>query len=212
IDGLPFPTGLMAWKDGVLVCAAPDVLFVSEGREPAHGVGDPRVKRLLTGFATHNFQARVNGLRWGLDGWVYGSGGLFGGQITRERTGNSVEATGRDFRFRPDTGEFEALAGVSQQGRVRDDFGEWFGNDNSTLLWHFPLPERYRRRTAHVAHPNPQLRAPGAAVDGEPRRQPRLPDQCDPGALQRSADGESPDLGVRTRDLPRCPAGKIGRE
>ncbi len=148
-DGLPYPTGLMAWGDGVLVCAAPDVLWVRpSGNHPSDSTENPAVVRvstmseiLLSGFATHNFQARVNGLRWGLDGWVHASGGLFGGTIRIHRTDRTVECTGRDFRFKPATGEFESLAGVGQQGRVRDDFDQWFGNDNSTLLWHYPVPD-----------------------------------------------------------------------
>ena len=146
-DGLPFPTGVMAWGDGVLVCAAPDVWWF----RPVSGVWQGR--RLLSGFATHNFQARVNGLRWGMDGWIYGSGGLFGGTITVPATGQVVDCRNRDFRFRPETGEFEALAGVSQQGRVWDDFGNAFGNDNSTLIWHFPLPDFYTRANALVTPP-----------------------------------------------------------
>ena len=135
-SGLPFPTGLMAWKDGVLVCAAPDVRWI----RPGQGVARETDEVLLSGFATHNFQARVNGLRWGLDGWVHGAGGLFGGTIRSHRAGTETDARQRDFRFQPESGRFQALPGVSQQGRVRDDFGEWFGNDNGSLLWHFPLP------------------------------------------------------------------------
>ncbi len=131
-SGLPFPTGLMVWGNQILVCAAPDILLIQ-----ADG---SRREVLFTGFATHNFQARVNGLRWGLDGWIHGSGGLFGGKIRHPASGREVAATGRDFRFRLPGGEFEALPGVSQQGRVRDDFGEWFGNDNGSLLWSYPLP------------------------------------------------------------------------
>ncbi len=131
-DGLPFPTGLMAWKDGVLVCAAPEVRWI----RPGHGIDEV----LLSGFSTHNFQARVNGLRWGLDGWVHGAGGLFGGKIRSHRAGTETDARQRDFRFQPESGRFQALPGVSQQGRVRNDFGEWFGNDNGSLIWHFPLP------------------------------------------------------------------------
>lgn len=135
-SGLPFPTGLMAWKDGVLVCAAPDVRWI----RPVQGFTRTTNEVLLSGFATHNFQARVNGLRWGLDGWVHGAGGLFGGMIRSHRAGTETDARRRDFRFQPQSGRFQALPGVSQQGRVRDDFGEWFGNDNGSLLWHFPLP------------------------------------------------------------------------
>ena len=35
---------------------------------------------------------------------------------------------------------------VDPVARVRDDWGDWFGNDNSNLLWNYPLPEHYLRR------------------------------------------------------------------
>lgn len=149
-SGFPYPTGLMVWGDGVLICAAPDILWAHD--TDGDGKAD-RIETLFTGFATHNFQARVSGLRWGLDGWVYGSGSLFGGKVRSTRTGREVDASGRDFRFKPDTGEFEALAGVSQQGRTRDDFGNDFGNDNSTLLWQFPMEDRFLRRNPYVNPP-----------------------------------------------------------
>ena len=41
----------------------------------------PLVRTNFTGFATHNYQARVNGFTLGLDGWLYGSSGLFGGKV-----------------------------------------------------------------------------------------------------------------------------------
>ncbi|MEO6183568.1 MAG: neutral/alkaline non-lysosomal ceramidase N-terminal domain-containing protein, partial [Verrucomicrobiota bacterium] len=160
LDGLSFPTGLMQWRKGVLICAAPDLLYA----EDTNGDGQADVvKKLFTGFATHNFQARVSSLRWGLDNWVYGSGGLFGGTIHSELTGKDIDCGRRDFRFHPDTGELEAASGVSQQGRVRDDFGNWFGCDNSVLLWNFPLPEKYARRNLKVAAPEP-----GVIVAGDP--------------------------------------------
>ena len=154
LDKLSFPTGLMQWRKGVLICAAPDIFYA----EDTNGDGKADVvKKLFTGFATHNFQARVNSLRWGLDNWVYGSGGLFGGKIHSEITGKDIECSGRDFRFNPDTGELESSSGVSQQGRVRDDFGNWFGCNNSVLLLHFPLPEKYLRRNLHVTSPEPGI-------------------------------------------------------
>jgi putative heme-binding domain-containing protein len=99
----------------------------------------------------------VNGFTWGLDGWLHGSSGLFGGQVTSLLTGKNVDLSGRDFRLKPDTGEIEPVAGLSQMGRVRDDFDQWFGNDNSTLLWHYPLPDHYLRRNPHVTYPEPRV-------------------------------------------------------
>jgi hypothetical protein len=75
-------------------------------------------------------------------------------------TGGVVELSGRDFRMNPDTGEFELVSGLSRQGRVRDDFGNWFGCDNSTLLWHFPLADHYVKRNPHVTTPNPRVFVP----------------------------------------------------
>ena len=162
LEGIPFPTGIMAWRKGVLICAAPDILYAED--TDGDGKADV-VKKLYSGFATHNFQARVNGLAWGLDGWVYGASGLFGGKVKSLLTGQETDLSGRDFRIKPDSGEIEAVAGISQQGRIRDDWGNWFGNDNSTLLWHFPLPDHYVRRNPNVTYPDPRVNVASTALD-----------------------------------------------
>jgi putative membrane-bound dehydrogenase-like protein len=157
IENIPFPTGIMQWRKGVLICTAPDILYAED--TDGDGKADV-VKKLFTGFATHNFQARVNGLKWGLDNWVYAAAGLFGGTIHSELNGKSYELSGRDFRFNPDTGDFEPVSGLSQQSRVRDDWGNWFGCDNSSLAWNWPLEERYVRRNPFVAAPEPRVVVP----------------------------------------------------
>lgn len=157
LDNLPFPTGVMAWKNGALICAAPDILFA----EDANGDGRAdKVTKLFSGFLTDNYQARVNGLSLGLDNWIYGANGLLGGIITGGAIKEGVNLRGRDFRMRPDTGEFETASGLTQQGRVRDDWGNWFGCDNSRSLFHFPLPDHYARRNPKVAGPAPTVNVP----------------------------------------------------
>jgi putative membrane-bound dehydrogenase-like protein len=157
VEGIPFPTGVMQWRNGVLICTAPDVLYA----EDTNGDGKADiVKKLFTGFFTNNFQARVNGLRWGLDNWVYAAAGLFGGTIRSEITGKEFNLSGRDFRFNPDTGDFEPVSGLSQQSRDRDDFGNWFGCDNSNFAWNFPLEERYVRRNPFITAPEPRVSVP----------------------------------------------------
>lgn len=147
-DALPFPTGVTAWRDGALVCSAPDIWFVRVGTPP---------RKVLTGFATDNYQARVNSLNLGLDNWIYGANGLLGGVIRGLAGEKPVNISGRDFRFHPDTAEFEPASGLTQQGRARDDWGHWFGCDNSTLAWQYPLPDHYVRRNPHVAAPPPRV-------------------------------------------------------
>lgn len=168
LGNIPFPTGVTAWGRGVIVCAAPDILYAEDTDED--GKADV-VERLYSGFATHNYQARVNSIRLGLDNWFHGANGLFGGSITAHgrlpRQGetfaklqlDTFELRRQDFRFHPFTSRFEMVAGLSQQGRVRDDFGNWFGCNNSVLLYHFPMPDRYAERNPHVPPPVSSLQA-----------------------------------------------------
>ncbi|MCA8999129.1 MAG: hypothetical protein KDA80_19160, partial [Planctomycetaceae bacterium] len=136
LDGLPFPTGVTVWRKGVLICAAPDILYA----EDTDGDDRTDVTRVLfTGFGTENYQARVNSLTYGLDGWVYGACGLFGGNIECRQTGEVVPLGNRDFRIDPDRGILEPLTGRSQQGRVRNDDGDWFGCSNGSVGWNYPI-------------------------------------------------------------------------
>lgn len=155
LDNLPFPTGVLPWRKGLLICAAPDILYAED--TDGDGKAD-KVEKLYSGFGTDNYQGRVNSLQYGLDGWVYGSCGLFGGRIVCHRSGKTVALGDRDFRVKPDTGELEPATGRTQQGRVRTDAGDWFGCDNSNPLWHYALDDHHLRRNPHVAYPNPVVR------------------------------------------------------
>jgi putative membrane-bound dehydrogenase-like protein len=151
---VPFPTGVAVYRDGILVAAAPDLLFA---RDTDGDLVADETKVLFTGFPTHNEQARVNSLQIGLDGWWYAASGLFGAEISRADGTVVCDTSGRDFRFRPDTLELEPVAGLSQHGRIRDDFGEWFGCDSGTLAWHFPLREEVLARNPYVLPPSPRV-------------------------------------------------------
>ena len=152
VSDLSYPTGILTWREGVIVTAAPDIFFISP---------DGAKKVLYTGFSTGNQQLRVNGLRWGMDGWVYCAAGAHHGgynkgtQIECKLTGEKIDLGSRDFRFKPDTGEFDPQTGPSQFGRARDDWGHWFGVQNSFPLWHYVLQDHYLRRNPHVIPPDP---------------------------------------------------------
>jgi putative membrane-bound dehydrogenase-like protein len=152
VSDLSYPTGILTWREGVIVTAAPDIFFISP---------DGTKKLLYTGFSTGNQQLRVNGLRWGMDGWVYCAAGAHHGgynkgtQIECKLTGEKIDLGSRDFRFKPDTGEFDPQTGPSQFGRARDDWGHWFGVQNSSPLWHYVLQDHYLRRNPHVIPPDP---------------------------------------------------------
>ena len=157
LEDLPFPTGVTAWRNGVLVSAAPDILYAED--TDGDGRAD-KVEKLFSGFYTENYQARVNSLSLGLDNWIYGANGLLGGTIHGEARGVLIDIRNRDFRMNPATGAFEPASGLTQQSRVRDDWGNWFGCDNGRALLNFPLPDRYVRRNPHVPAADPIVVVP----------------------------------------------------
>lgn len=178
LDGLNFPTGIHRWRGGVIVTDAPTIFYAEDTD------GDLKAdirKTLYQGFGEGNQQHRVNGLRYGLDNWLYVANGDSGGEIaaldhvgdgelfndeTKFRLvdrdpfdsvhavtgpGQSVNIRGRDIRIQPDFGLIDPVSGQSQFGRCRDDWGNWFGGSNSRPMWHYTLDDRYIRRNPHAA-------------------------------------------------------------
>jgi putative membrane-bound dehydrogenase-like protein len=163
MDKVNFPTGIKAWNNGVLVTAAPDLFFAADTN--GDGKAD-QVEVLFSGFQEGNQQHRFNGLRWGLDNWLHLANGDSGGTIKSLQTGKTLDINGRDLRIDPETGAMEALSGQTQFGRNRDDWGNWFGGNNSNPMWHYIIEDYVLRRNPHV--PAPPVRKhvseqPGAA-------------------------------------------------
>ena len=151
LEGLAYPTGVLAWKNGVLITCAPEVLYAED--TDGDGVADVR-ETVLSGFVEGNPQHRVNGLRWHPDGWIYGANGDSGAHITIPSTGETVALGMRDFRFQPDTGKFEPQPGPTQFGICCDDWGHWYGGNNSVILWSSPLTGRTTDISPSVRFPS----------------------------------------------------------
>ncbi|NOX99681.1 MAG: dehydrogenase, partial [Verrucomicrobia bacterium] len=121
-EGLAFPNGILPWKKGVLVTAAPLILYLED--TDGDGVSDKR-EVLFEGFQEGNQQLRVNGLVRGLDNWIYCASGAhtsnYGADNTIKsiKTGKEYALGSRDFRFNPETGELDPQSGPSQFGRNR---------------------------------------------------------------------------------------------
>jgi putative membrane-bound dehydrogenase-like protein len=159
LEGLRMPTAVAPWRDGVLVAVAGEILFAADTDKD--GKADRR-DTLFTGFKEGNPQLRVNGLRWGGDGWIYCASGLSGGNVRSAKTDKELKLDGHDLRINPDTGDMELISGPSQFGRECDDFGNWFGVQNSNPLFHFVLEDRYLRMNldAPPVDPKRQLVTP----------------------------------------------------
>ena len=161
LDRLSFPTGVMPWRTGVLVTAAPSLLYAED--TDGDGRAD-KVTPLFTGFGEGNQQHRVNGPRWGLDNGVSLANGNSHGKVRSAKTGGEVTLRGRDLWVNPDTGEMDLLTGEAQFGRNRDDWGHWYGCNNSDPLWHYVLNDADLRRNLALAPPRPTRQVP--AVPG----------------------------------------------
>ena len=191
LDGLAFPTGIAPWRDGMLITCAPDILFARD--TDGDGAAD-EIRIVATGFGEGNQQHRVNGLWWGLDNLYHGANGDSGGRV------GGVELGGRDFALDPDTGKIHSELGQTQFGKTRDDWGNWFGGNNSHPAWHWPLSQRYLTRAPHVTPPPSYVSvvAPGETI------QPLTPVAArfnDPGAARRFTSACSPMI-YRDDDLP----------
>jgi putative membrane-bound dehydrogenase-like protein len=148
-DGLLFATGVLPWTvgpvNGAIVTLSGKVVYMEDVD------GDLRADRTepwYQGFTEENPQLRANHPRLGLDGWIYIANGLRGGAVVDSRRPNEkpISISGLDFRFHPQTREFEAITGAGQFGLTFDDFGERFVCSNRNPLKHIVIEERYLRR------------------------------------------------------------------
>ncbi len=147
LEGLDYPTGVYPWRDGVIISAAPDIFFARDSN--GDGVADER-EVLYTGFALANPQHRINGFVYGLDHSLQCASGDNLGELTAVKTGDKVNASGRDPKLFPDRGTLEMTSGRTQYIRSRNDWGDWYGNDNSHPMWHFVIEESYLKRNPAV--------------------------------------------------------------
>ena len=162
-DGLTMPTGIMRWKQGVIVTDAPNVLYFEDTDND--GIADIR-RVVLSGFAFTNPQHTVSSPLYGLDNWIYLSNeGYSTARVFQDKfsdTGSEIHYPDRpdgprlamerrSLRFRPDAFQIEWLAGPSQYGQTFDPWGHLFTHNNSNHVRHEVVAARYLER-------NPDLR------------------------------------------------------
>jgi putative membrane-bound dehydrogenase-like protein len=194
VDNLSYPTSLLPWRNGVLVTAIPSVLFLED--TDGDGRADKTTK-LYSGLAEGNQQHLANGLQWDLDGWLQMANGDSGGKVASLKTKDVIELGRRDFRIQPDTGAIELLAGQSQYGRNRDDWGNW------VWLQQFE-PDLALRARGTLSAAQPAARRAQSGRADRPRAGPRadLSPERNAGPVQRSGSREPFYLGLRRHDLP----------
>ena len=107
-DGLELATSVVLYKDGAIVTQAPDILWSRD--TDGDGKAD-KFQVLSTGWGTGDTHSVTSNLRWGPDGWVYGSVGYSAGDVS---WGDGTKKFGRIsagiYRFRPDGSALEQIS------------------------------------------------------------------------------------------------------
>jgi putative membrane-bound dehydrogenase-like protein len=128
-DELNFADSILPYRDGVLVAAPPQLLFLKD--TDGDNIADTR-EPLLVGFAVENPQHNLNGLTHGLDNWIYGANGGNSGNVHWQ--GDSLNRTplrDDDFRINLDRKKFERIgASAGGYGITFDDWGRIYGTHN----------------------------------------------------------------------------------
>src|SRR5918995_4941409 len=178
-DKLAMPTGVMAWKKGVMVTDAPDVLYFEDTN--ADGKADIR-NVVLTGFAFTNPQHTVNNPVYGLDNWIYLAHEgpatavifpeLFGDRGSDLRFPDrpdapSLKPARRMVRFRPDSGQLEYLSTNSQFGHSADAWGHRFTVSNEDHIRQEVIAAAYLTRNPDLPVGSAMERIPDHGPAGD---------------------------------------------
>ena len=139
-EGLRFPTSICAVKDGVVVSAPPEIVFLAD----RDGDGKAEVREVwFTGFVPSLTDSNFNGLRWHMDGRIHGVNGGNGGLVINPNKPDKITRLGEaDFAFDPQTMEFTTTYPTGGGfGLVFDDAGRSFVTHNINHMQMRILPQ-----------------------------------------------------------------------
>ena len=143
-DQLLFVNGVLPYRGGVIATMSGEIAYLNDTD------GDDRMDIKDTwfkGFAEQNPQLRANHPTLGLDGWVYVSNGLRGGNVIAAKAewakgAQPLDLSRVDFRFHPETGKYEGITGTGQFGLTFDDEGNRFACSNRNPCMHVVIEQR----------------------------------------------------------------------
>ncbi|MEO5998003.1 MAG: PVC-type heme-binding CxxCH protein [Chitinophagaceae bacterium] len=163
-EGLMLPTGILRWKKGILVTDSPNIFYLEDSDND--GKADI-MDTVLTGFGLTNPQHNLNNPVYGIDNWIYAAHegivrtrdymkefGDEGTEIYYPSQPDAIRlpqnAMGRSIRFRPDRTKLEVLTSRCQFGHTFDQWGHWFGCNNSNQGYQEVIANRYFERNPNL--------------------------------------------------------------
>lgn len=157
MEGLNLISGIEVGMGGVWLGAAPYLMFIPIDEKNDKPAGPPQI--LLDGWGYQDTHEILNNLRWGPDGWLYGTHGVF----TQSNVGKPgtpdiqrVKINAGVWRYHPTTHKFEVFAeGTSNPWGI--DFND-FGHPFVTVcviphMFHVIQGARYLRQAGKHFNP-----------------------------------------------------------
>ena len=150
-EGLTFPNGVMPWKGGLYVTCAPYLYYFKD----TNGDGKADIKKtVFSGFQDlSTTQLRESHPTLAIDNWIYLNCGLTAAKVLApdcpDRPALFVNRV--DFRFHPETCEYEEFSGTGQFGGTFDNFGRRFICSNRNHNQHVVMQSRYLRRNPNYS-------------------------------------------------------------
>ena len=142
-DGLSIPTGMVFSNGGLVVCQAPDMIFLKD----TDGDDKADVKKVLfTGFGTFDTHAGPSNLHYGFDNWLWGSIGYSGFKGVVGESKDTLRFAQGFFRFKPDGSKLEFMTNTSNNtwGLGFNETGDVFGSTaNNAHGWYMAIPNHY---------------------------------------------------------------------
>ena len=159
MEKLNLVSGLEYGFGGLWVGAAPYLMFIpiADGEEPKPA-GEPKI--LLDGWGYQDTHETLNTFRWGPDGWLYGSHGVFtSSKVGKPGTPDAdrVPINAGFWRYHPKRNEFEIFAhGTSNSwGFDFDEHGQCFAEACVIPhLFHIAQGGRYQRQAGEHFNKN----------------------------------------------------------
>lgn len=156
-EGLNLVSGIEVGMGGVWLGAAPYLLFIPADFENDQPTGPP--VKLLDGWGTDDTHEVLNNLRWGPDGWLYGTHGIFTHSNVGKPGSSDTDRTKINagvWRYHPSRHEFEVFAeGSSNPWGI--DFNS-YGHPFITVcviphMYHVIQGARYQRQAGKHFNP-----------------------------------------------------------
>ncbi|MGY4385034.1 putative membrane-bound dehydrogenase-like protein [Pedobacter sp. UYP24] len=157
MEGLNLVSGIEVGMGGVWLGAAPNLLFIPVDMKTDKPAGPPQI--VLDGWGYDDTHEILNNLRWGPDGWLYGTHGIF----TQSNVGapgapneQRVRLNAGVWRYHPTTKKFELFAeGTSNPWGI--DFND-YGHPFVTVcviphMFHIIQGARYLRQAGNHFNP-----------------------------------------------------------